>query len=319
MDMGQMIAKGLRGYGWLFEKLFRFGGEEEFRRKQKYIAKLFANRNFSHANCRCVPIKREDGSELSVQIYTPKQRAKPVPGFLWIHGGGYAIGTPALEFTFVNAFMDASPCVMVLPDYTLSIEKPYPVALMDCYLALNWMRRHAKELGIRSDQLFVGGDSAGGGLAAAVTLYARDRGEVRIAFQMPLYPMLDDRMQTSSAQNNYAPVWNSAANEQGWRLYLDGRFGTDDVPKYAALAREMDFAGLPPAYSFVGTIEPFYDETREYFRCLRNAGVTAQLDEYAGCFHAFDQLCLGSRCAKEARHRMCTAYRYAVEYYFAPQ
>mgnify|MGYP001125490301 CR=1 FL=1 len=123
------------------------------------------------------------------------------------------------------------------------------------------MKAHAQELGIRDDQIMVGGDSAGGGLAAALTLYARDQQDVAIAFQMPIYPMLDDRMETESAQNNDMPVWNSKSNALAWRLYLAGLFGTDHVPPYAAPARADRYEDLPPTVTFVGDLEPFRDET----------------------------------------------------------
>src|SRR5690606_30824760 len=132
-----------------------------------------------------------------------------VPGVLWIHGGGYAQGVPEMSHDMYRQLIGTRDCVIVAPDYRLSIDAPYPAALEDCYEVLLWMKDHAQELGIRSDQLMVGGESAGGGLTAALAMYARDRGEVNLAFQMPLYPMIDDRMVTESAGDNNAYVWNS--------------------------------------------------------------------------------------------------------------
>ncbi len=152
--------------------------------------------------------------------------------------------------------------VVVSPYYTLSVDKPYPAALDDCYVSLLWLKDNGERYGVRSDQIFIGGDSAGGGLTAALSLYARDKGEVNIAFQMPLYPMLDDRT-TVSSSDNMAPVWNEKSNENGWELYLGGLYGMADVPAYAAPARATDYSGLPPTCSFVGSVEPFLDETND--------------------------------------------------------
>ena len=138
---------------------------------------------------------------------------------LWIHGGGYAIGTPEQSRATARRLVAATDCVVALPDYRLSTQAPCPAALHDRYDALLWLRDHADELGIASDQLVVGGDSAGGGLTAAVTLLARDRGEVAVAFQVPLYPMIDDRPTASSCDDD-APVWNTAIDEAAWDLHL---------------------------------------------------------------------------------------------------
>lgn len=263
-------------------------------------------------------IKRDDGSNLRVCIYTPKVRKENVPGLLWIHGGGYGLGIPEQDFIFIRDFVEASGCVVVAPDYTNSMTAPYPAALNDCYLALEWLKDNGKRYGMRSDQIFVGGDSAGGGLCAAVSLLARDRGDVNIAFQMPLYPMIDDRMITPSSQNNNAPVWNSKSNELGWKLYLDDLYGTDRVPKYAAPARETDYRGLPPTLTYVGDIEPFTDETVEYVENLRKAGVEVNFRIFEGCFHAFD-LFVYTTPAKQARKFLIDGFMYAVENYTAKQ
>ena len=189
-------------------------------------------------------------------------------GVLWIHGGGYATGMPEMVyFTRAKDLVEKSGAVVISPDYRLSGKAPYPAALIDCHVALKYMLDHAEELGIRSDQLMVGGESAGGGLTAALCMYEKDIGGIRIAFQMPLYPMIDDR-DTESSKNNHAPVWNTRRNHHAWRLYLR-RSTHKEIPCYAVPARRVDYSGLPPAYTFVSTAEPFYTETVEYVRNLR--------------------------------------------------
>lgn len=260
-----------------------------------------------------------NGGKLRLCIYTPHQPRPGVPGLLWMHGGGYAIGAPEQGEAFIRRFIEASGCVVVAPDYTLSIDAPYPAALEDCYAALLWLKANAGKYGVRTDQLMVGGDSAGGGLAAALSLYARDRGEVAIAFQMPLYPMLDDRMDTESARDNNAPAWNSKSSEAAWRLYLDKRFGTNDVPAYAAPARAADLGGLPPACFYVGSLEPFRDEAKTYAERLQKSGVRVRFRVFDGCFHAFDMLCGRTAVAREATAFLLDAFRHASAHCFAEQ
>ena len=209
-------------------------------------------------------------------------------------------------------------CVVVSPDYRLALDAPYPAGLHDCYDTLLWVKEHAAEIGGRDDQIFVAGDSAGGGLTVAVSVLARDKGEVNIAFQMPLYPMIDDRQTNPSAVNNTMPVWSSKHNKVAWELYLQGLQGAE-VPVYAAPARATNFADLPPAATFVGTLDPFADETRMYVEKLKAAGVPAQLKVFEGCYHGFDQVVPNADKSKEAIKFMTDAYAHAVDHYFAAQ
>ena len=163
----------------------------------------------------------------------------------------------------------------------------------------------------------VGGESAGGGLCAALCIKARDTGDVNVAFQMPLYPMLDDR-ETASSRDNHAPVWNTRTNRFAWKYYLRGLGGVTP-PCYAAPAREANYAGLPPAYAYVGTEEPFYCETLEYVANLKRAGTEASVDVYPHWFHAYDMLLPFAKKSKEAVRHFEEHYLYATEHYFAPQ
>lgn len=140
-------------------------------------------------------ITRADGSKLRICVYSPQTPQENVPGVLWIHGGGYALELPELEASAFAQIANETGAVIVAPDYTRSPDRPYPAALEDCYASLEWLRDHTDEYGIRSDQLVVAGGSAGGGLTAALNLYARDKGEIAIAFQIAFYPMLDDQPQ----------------------------------------------------------------------------------------------------------------------------
>jgi len=264
-------------------------------------------------------IPREDHSQLRLCVFTPQESIKNIPGVLWLHGGGFALGAPEQAEKYAKQLISASPCVVVAPDYRRSVEAPYPAALDDSYTALVWMKEHAQELGIRDDQLMVGGDSAGGGLTAALTHLARDRDEVSIAFQMPLYPMLDDRMRSESAKDNHAPVWDSKSNRSAWKVYLGDLFGSTDVPEYAAPARAKDYHNLPPAVTFVGDLEPFRDETIAYVDNLRKAGVPVQFEVFKGCYHAFEQFTPKAKVSQKALTLLTDAYTFAVDHYFAEQ
>lgn len=257
------------------------------------------------------------GRRVSALVLSPKSPRQDAPGVLWIHGGGYLTGMK--EMVFMSRAVDLVErfgAVVVCPDYRLSLQAPYPAALDDCHAALLWMRDHTAELGVNPAQLMVGGESAGGGLCAALSLLARDRGDVRIAYQMPLYPMIDDR-DTASSRDNHNKVWNTRRNHMAWGLYLRGLGKGCEVPAYAAPARSTDLSSLPPAYSFVSTGEPFYDETVAYFDRLREAGVDAQLDVYEGLYHAFDMLEPDLSESRLARERFCEHFAQAAEHCFA--
>ena len=236
-------------------------------------------------------ILRSDGTKMKILVYSPqgKDMSQPATGVLWIHGGGYFTGMASMA-----GFLGRAPslvkkfgAVVVSPAYRLGRKGRYPNALNDCYDALRYMVLQAAELGINTNQIFVGGESAGGGLAAALCMLARDRREVHIAFQMPLYPMIDDR-DTESLKDNHSIGWNTRWNHFGWRIYLGPLYGADEVPAYAAAARQKDFSHLPPAYTFVCTAEPFYCETLDFVAALRREGIEAQVEVYEGLFHAFD-------------------------------
>ena len=260
------------------------------------------------------------GGKIDLLILRPITNAKPKTktlGILWIHGGGYVTGMAGMIYmSRAIHLVKKYGAVVVTPEYRLSKEAPYPAALEDCYAALEYLYTHADELGVNSSQLMVGGESAGGGLTAALCMYARDKGEINIAYQMPLYPMIDNE-DTDSSRDNHAPVWNTKRNRKAWKEYLRNIHG--EIPPYAAPARQTDYSNLPPAYTFVGDIEPFYCETLTFVENLQKAGVEAKVDVYPGCFHAFDMLLPFLKVSKQAAKTFEEQYLYAAGHYFAPQ
>ncbi len=249
-------------------------------------------------------------------ILRPKETGDKVPGVLWLHGGGYASGVP--EMAFLSRAHDLARCgaVVVAPAYRLSWRVPFPAAFDDCYDSLLWMKDHTEEFGIDDRRIYVGGESAGGGLAVAVCMAARDRGDVRIAYQMPLYPMLDC-LDTESSRDNHGKVWNTKRNHSSWKMYLKGlSCEPGEVPYTASPARCADYHGLPPAYTFVCEGEPFRDETLAYVQHLKDAGIKAVCRVYPGDMHAFDMMRPWNGISREAAKDFRRAYLYAEKHFF---
>ena len=254
--------------------------------------------------------------QISALVLSPRQKPQNAPGVLWIHGGGYFVGMK--EMIWMSRAVDLVKkfgAVVVAPGYRLAIRAPYPAALIDCYGALRYMKIRALALGINEHQLMVGGESAGGGLTAAVCMLARDLGQIKIAYQMPLYPMLSN-IDTKTSEDNHGKIWNTRLNHIGWKLYLRSD-AKQRISSYASPATQTDYRNLPPAYTFVGTGEPFYQETMDYIDNLNKAGVEAKADVYVSNIHAFDMLYPNTPIAQTAIRRFEEHFAYAVEHYFA--
>ena len=238
-----------------------------------------------------------------VRVHRAKDAQGLLPAIVTIHGGGYVIGSYDMDSPLLDRWCPGLGVVGVSVEYRLAPETPYPGPLDDCYAALRWTYDNAAELGIDKDRIGVYGLSAGGGLAAALALLARDRGEVPLAFVLLDCPMLDDRQQTPSIQSEGLYVWGQASNEFGWRSYLGDLYGSDEVPAYAAAAREPDLAGLPPTCVIVGSIDGFRDEDIDYAQRLNQAGVPCELHVIAGLPHGY-LLVPGAAAVQLAMHCM---------------
>ena len=217
-----------------------------------------------------------------------------------MHGGGYMIGSYDMDDAMFDDRCQTLDIVGVSVEYRLAPATPYPGPLEDCYRGLKWTYDHAEELGIDRNRLGVTGVSAGGGLAAALALLARDRGEVPIAFQLLDCPMIDDRQETYSSQLGGLPVWSRESNEFGWRSYLGDLYGSGEVPYTAAPARADDLSGLPPAFISVGSVDGFLDEDVDFAQRLNRAGVPCELHVYPGACHGY-QMVAGSPIVAQSR------------------
>jgi acetyl esterase/lipase len=222
-----------------------------------------------------------------VRVHRAADVSGALPCVYSIHGGGYVLGSYTMDDAAFDSWCPKLGIVGVSVEYRLAPETPYPGPLEDCYTGLKWVYDHADELGVDRDRIGISGISAGGGLAAALGLLARDRGEVPLAFQLLNCPMLDDRQQTASSQLDGLAVWSRDTNTFGWRCYLGDLYGTDEVPYTAAPARCQDLSGLPPAFVSVGTVDGFRDEDIDYAVRLNQAGVPCELHVYPGASHGY--------------------------------
>jgi acetyl esterase len=242
-------------------------------------------------------------ASVAVRIYAPADRPAALPGLLYLHSGGYVMGgLPVADYP-ARTIADRAGVAVVAVDYRLAPEHPYPAALEDCYAVLEWLAAQGHELGIDPGRLAVVGESAGGGLAAALTLWTRHRRGPRLIAQFLDAPMIDDRFGTSSMRTLVdAPVWKSPAFQAGWRHYLReaGGPGSPDVPVYAAPARATvgELSGLPPAFVTAYQLDPLRDESLNYARLLTEAHVPVEVHLYSGAFHiahAFPGTSIGAR------------------------
>jgi acetyl esterase/lipase len=238
-----------------------------------------------------------------VRVHRPKEAEGLLPAIVTVHGGGYVIGSYDMDSPLLDRWCPNLGVVGVSVDYRLAPETTYPGPLDDCYAALRWTYDHAHKLGIDKERIGIYGLSAGGGLAAALALLARDRGEVPVAFVLLDCPMLDDRQNTPSIQAEGLYVWGSGSNDFGWRSYLGPLYGSDEIPAYAAAARSEDLVGLPPTCVIVGSIDGFRDEDIGYAQRLNQAGVACELHVIAGLPHAY-LLVPGAAAVQLAMHCM---------------
>jgi acetyl esterase/lipase len=251
--------------------------------------------------------------DVKVRVYRPKNGiGAPVPGVVMIHGGGFIVGS--IETEHIGAVLTAADlgAVVISVDYRLAPEHRYPDALHDCYAALTYIHAEADALGVDTSRVALMGASAGGGLAAATALFARDQGGPALCFQMLHIPELDDRLQTRSMESFVdTPVWNRPLAEQSWRAYLGDIAGSSDVPMYAAPARATDLHGLPPAYVSTAENDPLRDEGITYALGLLHAGVSVELHQFPGTFHG-SALVMSAAVSRRAQQESAAVLRRAL-------
>ena len=247
--------------------------------------------------------------ELVVRIYKPTGVSGSLPGIFFIHGGGMIMGSIETENHKAAMLCESIQSIVVSVEYRLAPENPYPAQVQDCYEALVWMFKNAKELGLDNDRLAIVGGSAGGGLAIGTALMARDQEFPKLSFQMANYPMIDDRNETpSSKEITDVGIWDRKANIEAWDWYLGGK----NADEYAAPARAIDLSGLPPTFIDVGELDLFRDEDIEFAKRLLQAGVTTELHVYPGAYHASESFAPEAELSKQIWTKRIEALKRAL-------
>jgi acetyl esterase/lipase len=230
--------------------------------------------------------------DVRVLVYTHKDRGAGRPAYLYIHGGGFVLGTADMAEPSNRALADALGCVIVAVDYRLAPETIFPGNVEDCYAALKWLHAHAAELGADPNRIAIGGESAGGTLTAALALLARDRKEVPIIHQQLVYPGLDDRTASHPDPHPYIGEfgWTRERSHFAWKALLGHEPGGPGVSPYAAPARAERLEGLPPSFIGIGALDLSLEQNLEYARRLTRAGVPVELHVYPGAYHGSDMM-----------------------------
>ena len=233
--------------------------------------------------------RSNSGGSIRLKIYRPDSHDRKLPCVYNIHGGGMIVGSIDNNEAQLSSLSETLGAIIIDVDYRLAPENPYPAGADDCYDGLVWIWNHADDLNIDSSRIGLFGESAGGGLAAATALKARDSGGPEILFQALIAPMLDDRNNTPSSHmcSGLWPSWPREMNVLGWRALLGNRVGMNNVSPYAAPARAENLRNLPSAYIEVGGMEVFRDEDISYARRLMENNVPVELHVYPGTFHTW--------------------------------
>ncbi len=254
----------------------------------------------------------EGDPNVVIRVHRPKGMTGLLPCVYSIHGGGYVLGSYEMDDPVFDRWCPELGCVGVSVEYRLAPETSFPGPLEDCYAGLRFTAEHADELGVDARRIGIMGTSAGGGLAAALALMARDRGEVPVQFQILDSPMLDDRQSTASSRRDGMIIWSRSSNTFGWKAYLGDLYGAAELSPYAAAARATDLSGLPPAFIIVGGADGFRDEDIVYALRLGEAGVPTELHVLPGAPHGV-QLFIGTEIATRYNRLKHDGLRRALE------
>lgn len=288
--------------------------EQQFHPELRHIARLLPRNAFTRRTLplmkglsRWMSDRRKAGVEIvslpggvNVRVQRPVASRRCGGAMLWIHGGGYVMGSATQDDELCRRFAGRIGIPVAAVEYRLAPEHPYPAALDDCDAALSWLR---KLDGVDPTRIVIAGNSAGGGLTAALALRARDRRDLAPIFQLLVYPMLDDRSSHRAGIGNpLHRLWTEHTNRLGWETYLSG---VD--PQCAVPARQHDLSRLPPTWLGVGTLDPLHDENVDYAQRLIAAGVPCALDVVPGAFHGFDVVAPKTGVARTFFDRQCEA------------
>lgn len=290
-----------------------FGKPDDARRLLRQISEPLRSTVPSGVELSTRRIPADSGHEVTVKTLKPQNIEKPMPALLWFHGGGFVVGDAEGELRDLIQISQILGVVVISVDYRLAPEHPYPAAVEDGYAALRWICENPVDLSIDPARVAVGGLSAGGCLAAAMTLMSRDLSGPPICFQVLDSPVIDDRLQTPSMREfTDTPNWSRANAEISWNAYL-GPDRNGVAPPFAAPAREPDLRGLPPAYVTACEFDPLRDEAIEYAQRLVQAGVPVELHLYPGTFHGSAAAVAEARISRLMQENLRTSLRRAFD------
>lgn len=278
---------------------YQLDEELRFLGKMKMPAnvKLLPAVNFAMNIFQCKPDKNVEvkrykipgyqGAKLPVLVIEPRQAKQKLPGLVYFHGGGFAVKASGAHYQLAKEYAAKLPCRVIYADYRLAPKFPFPVPVEDCFCTYQWVQKHAGKLQLISDRIMVAGDSAGGNLAAAVTLMARDRGIRLPDGVMLIYPVMDRRMETASMREyTDTPVWDARLSGMMWEAYLGGQ--KPERMEYASPLEALSLKGFPPTYMEVAEFDVLHDEGVLFYERLRTSGVEAKLYEIKGTCHGFE-------------------------------
>ena len=250
--------------------------------------------------------------EVEIQTYGMESTGSKKAGILFIHGGGYIFGRAQDARGRLSEWCEELDVFIVSVEYRLAPETPFPGALYDCYAALKWLSSNALDLGVDTRRIAIVGESAGGGLAAGLALYARDHSNIKAAFQLLIFPMIDHtNIEPASDQTPDTYIWNRENNRFAWNAYL-GQKLSPDMLQYAAPSSASDVSGLPPTFIPVGESDLFFKEDKKYAQRLSAAGVDVEFKAYADAYHAFTSIVPEAKISKQFNLDIKRALRHGL-------
>ena len=251
----------------------------------RLLPKGFRGKKRDRAQWLSIP--RDDGKACKALLYTPEGCGQTAPCMVYFHGGGFIMAAAPQHYRMVRFYAENTPCKVLVVDYRLAPKHPFPAGVEDGYRCYRWLVEHKEALGVAPGKVALCGDSAGGNLAAAVALMARDRGLPRPCLQMLIYPVTDRRMETPSmARYVDTPLWDARLNRLMWERYLSGGHGPH--VEYASPMEAASLRELPDAYVEVAQFDCLRDEGIAYAKALEEGGSQVELWEVLGGAHGFE-------------------------------